>query len=239
VTRIFDEWETHTPIDPSLVMMVRREASTATPTPPPAATVKTAKRIQATPAQSLKRVKLKVSARMRPVIVMSLCGAAVIALALLGFNSSYVQQQIVSATTSADHAEQATSVVKPATQVALVNTGSASNETVKIADDNRQTGSRAIRQGIYQEAVLEVFVRPVYPPQAQKMHVQGDVAMKLKIGEDGGVRGIKVLSGEPALATAAKEAAQQWRYRPALLNGAPVSAETKTVLTFRVSDSSN
>jgi protein TonB len=175
----------------------------------------------------------------RNVIVMSLCGSAVIGLALFGLNSSYVQQQIVSASRPPEPAQITQSVVKPSTQVALVNAGSASNETVKIADDHRQPGSGAARQGAYQEAVLEVFVRPVYPAQAQRMHVEGDVAMKLKIGEDGSVRGIKVLSGEPALATAAKEAAQQWRYRPALLNGGPVSAETKTVLTFRVSGSSN
>ncbi len=237
VTRIYEEWETHTPVDPALGMMLRREAPTKTG-PPPTATVKTGKKIQASSAQPLNRVKLKVSAGMRTMIVMSLCGAVAIALALFGLNSSYVQQQIVSASRPSQPVQITESVVKPATQVALDNAGSVSNETVKIVDEDRQTTPRAGRQGTaYQQAVLEVFVRPVYPAQAQKMHVEGDVAMKLKIGEDGSVQGVKVLSGEPALATAAKEAAQQWRYRPALQNGAPVSAETKTVLTFRVSDS--
>jgi TonB family protein len=241
VTRIVDEWETHTPIDPAMGMSFRRDEPTATP--PQVKAVKTAKvvtRLEAAPARVLNRVKLKVSGGTRTAIMVSLCSAVAIALMLIGLNSSYVQQQIVSASWPAQPVPITQSAVKPAAQPAAPdNAASVSNETVKIAADNRQAAPRSGRQGGYQEAVLEVFVRPVYPTEAQKMHVQGDVAMKLKVGEDGAVHGIKVLSGEPVLAKAAMEAAQQWRYRPALQDGAPVSAETKTVLTFRVSDNKN
>jgi TonB family protein len=247
VTRIYEEWETHTPIDPAMGMAFRADTPPATPPKATARTgetlkaIKAAKRVEAAPAPAhpLNRVKLKLSGGTRTAIVVSLCSAVAIALMLIGLNSSYVQQQIVSASRPSQPVQITQSAVKPAAQVALDNPGSVSNETVRIAPDNRQAAARSPRQGVYQEAVLEVFVRPVYPTEAQKMHVEGDVAMKLKVGEDGSVHGIKVLSGEPVLAKAAMAAAQQWRYRPALQNGAPVSAETKTVLTFRVADNNN
>jgi protein TonB len=92
---------------------------------------------------------------------------------------------------------------------------------------------------VYRAAVLEKFVRPAYPITAKRMHIEGDVVLKLNVASDGSVQGIKILSGNSVLARAAMEAAQQWRYRPALLNGAPTSAEAKTVLTFRVDDDNN
>jgi TonB family protein len=118
--------------------------------------------------------------------------------------------------------------------------------TVKLAtptsEDNGASVSpvsRSSRRGAYQDAVLEVFVRPVYPDAAKRMRIEGDVELKLNIASNGSVQGVRVLSGNSALAKAAKEAAQQWRYRPALLNGSPTAAETRAVLTFRVEDSKN
>jgi len=57
-------------------------------------------------------------------------------------------------------------------------------------------------------------VNPVYPPEAKKAGIQGIVVLRATIEKDGSVSKLKVLSGEPILATAALEAVQKWRYAP-------------------------
>jgi len=80
---------------------------------------------------------------------------------------------------------------------------------------------------------LQHRVQPVYPAQAQAMHIEGNVILSATVGEDGSVRSLKVVSGHPMLARAAEEAVRQWRYRPALLNGKPVAMETRVTISFK------
>jgi general secretion pathway protein A len=84
------------------------------------------------------------------------------------------------------------------------------------------------------EAVLAKYVRPVYPPTAKENRFEGDVSLEVNIATDGNVAGVNVLSGNPLLAQAAKDAVRQWRYRPALLHGTPIEAEEKIIVTFRL-----
>jgi len=81
---------------------------------------------------------------------------------------------------------------------------------------------------------LSHSVAPAYPDIARDAGIEGDVTLRLIIGEDGAVNEIKVLSGEPVLARAASEAVAQWRYAPALLDGWPVSVVTTVTLAFRL-----
>jgi TonB family protein len=57
-------------------------------------------------------------------------------------------------------------------------------------------------------------VRPVYPMEAKKAGIQGNVKLRVTINKDGSVMDIQVLSGNPQLVKAAFEAVQQWRYPP-------------------------
>jgi anaerobic magnesium-protoporphyrin IX monomethyl ester cyclase len=74
-------------------------------------------------------------------------------------------------------------------------------------------------------------VMPVYPPSAEKEHVQGDVLLDVTLNEDGTVEGISLIDGNPLLVEAATSAVKQWRYQPLLVKGKPV-AKFVVVISF-------
>ena len=78
-------------------------------------------------------------------------------------------------------------------------------------------------------------VPPVYPSDARKKHIQGQVALKVSISTEGDVQDVVVMSGEAALAPAAVEAVRQWKFKPYLLNGEPAEVETQIHLNFVLS----
>jgi len=45
---------------------------------------------------------------------------------------------------------------------------------------------------------------------------------------------VKILSGEAVLANAAREAVQQWRYQPTVIEGKPVIVITTVTVEFRL-----
>lgn len=75
---------------------------------------------------------------------------------------------------------------------------------------------------------------PRYPELAKVARVEGAVLLEVRVGTDGKVRSILVLSGNPLLIQAAIEAVQQWRYKPVLLNGKPVEVLTQVTVNFRL-----
>jgi protein TonB len=75
-------------------------------------------------------------------------------------------------------------------------------------------------------------VQPVYPPLAKQAGVQGEVKLRAVIGTNGTVREVVPVSGHLLLIAAAKDAVQQWRYQPTLLNGQPVEVETQITVVF-------
>jgi TonB family protein len=77
-------------------------------------------------------------------------------------------------------------------------------------------------------------VRPVYPPAARQIHLQGEVLLRATIGKDGLIHNLQAISGPPALVVAAIGAVQQWRYRPYLLMGNPVEVETTVRVQFHM-----
>jgi len=81
---------------------------------------------------------------------------------------------------------------------------------------------------------LAYRVEAAYPQQAGEQRIEGVVKIQQVIGTDGRVRSVKLLSGPPLLASAALEAAQYWRYVPALLNGRAVETEQDVEIEFRL-----
>jgi|SRR5580700_699931 TonB family protein len=67
---------------------------------------------------------------------------------------------------------------------------------------------------------------PIYPPDAKKARVQGEVVLDAVIGKDGKVENLNVVSGPPMLQSSSIEAVRQWIYKPFLLNGDPVEVRT-------------
>lgn len=57
-------------------------------------------------------------------------------------------------------------------------------------------------------------VQPIYPSEALLKKVEGPVALEAEISQDGKVRAVTVVSGDPILARAAVVAVRQWIYPP-------------------------
>jgi protein TonB len=65
------------------------------------------------------------------------------------------------------------------------------------------------------------------------MRAEGAVQMEAIIGADGSVKTVKVVSGHPLLRDAAVAAVKQWKYKPAMLNGAPSEATVQIAVRFK------
>lgn len=85
---------------------------------------------------------------------------------------------------------------------------------------------------------LQTEVRPadpIYPVLAQQMKVQGSVVLQARIGKDGSVQSLQVVSGPEILANAALEAVRQWRFKPAYEAGRAIPAEARITVNFTIS----
>lgn len=79
-------------------------------------------------------------------------------------------------------------------------------------------------------------VTPLYPPLAKQARISGTVRFTAVIGKDGAVESLQVVDGHPLLVDAAREAVQQWQYKPTLLNGNPVEVITQIDVNFTLSE---
>ena len=75
---------------------------------------------------------------------------------------------------------------------------------------------------------------PAYPLLGRQMKVQGSVLLQAFIAADGTIRDLRVLSGPAILASAAREAAQRWQFKPYLQDGRPVETEAKITVNFTI-----
>lgn len=67
-------------------------------------------------------------------------------------------------------------------------------------------------------------VKPVYPMDARRRGISGQVTLRLYVDAEGGVREVQVQAAEPVgvFEEKAVEAARKWRFEPAVFKGAPV-----------------
>jgi protein TonB len=113
----------------------------------------------------------------------------------------------------------------------LIPGGSTAGRSIEIAPPTPNKRPLQVGGGVM-EARLVHRVQPEYPMPARILHLAGTVELEAIIGTDGGIRQLEVLSGNPILAQAAREAVQQWRYQPTRLNGQAVEVETHITVTF-------
>jgi protein TonB len=73
-----------------------------------------------------------------------------------------------------------------------------------------------------------------YPLLGRQMKVQGSVLLQALIGADGVIRDLRVLSGPAILASAAREAARRWQFKPYLEDGQPVETQAKIAVNFTI-----
>jgi TonB family protein len=88
--------------------------------------------------------------------------------------------------------------------------------------------------GAFSQPVLIHAVQPAYPPAAFQRKAQGVVRFQVTVAKDGSVKNLQLVSGDPLLNAAAKQAVLQWKYRPALLNGEPVEVTQAIVVKFNL-----
>lgn len=110
--------------------------------------------------------------------------------------------------------------------------------TAKPAPAPNPAAPRRIRiGGNVSRANLISQVKPIYPESARNAGVQGIVRLQGIIASDGSILSLGVLNEadtDPELAAAARGAVSQWRYKPTLLNGAPVEVLTTIEVDFRL-----
>lgn len=82
--------------------------------------------------------------------------------------------------------------------------------------------------------VILAEVKPQYPEAARQVRVQGPVEVAMKVDAEGRPTDLRVLKGNLMLQKAALDAAQQWRFEPARLQGRLVPADYKVRFDFRL-----
>lgn len=95
--------------------------------------------------------------------------------------------------------------------------------------------SRPARLRVSQGVIAGLMIRhvdPVYPAEAKKKHIGGDVLLKILINKEGHVVDAVIVKGDPMLAGAAVDAVKQWLFQPYLLDGESIGVETTAVVSF-------
>jgi len=74
--------------------------------------------------------------------------------------------------------------------------------------------------------------QPPYPVIAKQAHIQGSVNVQILVSEEGKVLSAQVVSGNPMLSFAAKDAALRARFTPTALNGQAVKVQGVITYNF-------
>ncbi len=82
--------------------------------------------------------------------------------------------------------------------------------------------------------IVSRSVEPNYPLLAKQMKVEGAVVLNALIGRDGNIQQLQVLSGPAILSAAARQAVQQWRFKPYLQAGQAVESESRITVNFTI-----
>ena len=77
---------------------------------------------------------------------------------------------------------------------------------------------------------------PAYPPDAKEARIQGTVVLAIRIGTDGFVSHIELVSGHPLLVGAAVDSVKTWEFEPGRKNGVAVEVATTIEINFTISD---
>ena len=111
--------------------------------------------------------------------------------------------------------------------------GSIVSATSNLSSVPRLAAPQRIRvsQGVTKGLLIHKM-EPSYPPLARAARIQGDVVLSAVISVNGEIENLQLVSGHPMLVPAAIAAVRQWRYKPYLLNGAPVEVETTITVIF-------
>jgi TonB family protein len=145
--------------------------------------------------------------------------------------NSVIQQKPPNRSNVNTDTSRSTFSVDDVPQVAASSVSSADLRSTLSAVPTLPRLSAPISQGVT-GGILQHKVQPVYPAEARRVHLEGDVVLEAMVSVRGQVEDLKVVSGNPLLAQAAIEAVSKWRYTPYLLNGNPVPKQTRITISF-------
>jgi TonB family protein len=77
-------------------------------------------------------------------------------------------------------------------------------------------------------------VDPVYPEEARKQGIEGDIIIEATVDVNGKVKDAKVLRGVAVLDQAALDAVKQWVYEPMIIDGQPKAAKFTVTVRFKL-----
>jgi periplasmic protein TonB len=100
------------------------------------------------------------------------------------------------------------------------NQGGQGIQVAQVGDDNPDPGSF---QPVEQLPEPVTIPEPEYPPLAREAQIEGVVKVMVLVGKDGRVKNVKVVESIPGLDEAAKAAAMQAVFKPALWQKKPVA----------------
>jgi TonB family protein len=98
----------------------------------------------------------------------------------------------------------------------------------------------AVEPGIVELPAAEVEgnlihrVEPEYPAEARQQGIQGTVVLDVRIGRDGAIEDVKLVSGQRLLADSAIAAVKQWRFKAHTVNGRRVKMQSTITLNFKL-----
>jgi TonB family protein len=101
--------------------------------------------------------------------------------------------------------------------------------SAQAAGEARAATPTAIEQKLFSPPVPTKIVSPEQPKRRKK---HGEVHLQATIKADGTVTNIRAVSGKRELVEPTRNAVQQWRYRPAEINGHPVQVEHDFLINF-------
>lgn len=78
------------------------------------------------------------------------------------------------------------------------------------------------------------YAMPKYPPIAIEAKIQGDVALRVLIDNQGNIKDFEPRQGNPVLTVAAADAVMKWKYKPFAVNPGQKGVESLIILTFRL-----
>ncbi len=83
--------------------------------------------------------------------------------------------------------------------------------------------------------MVEHKTLPQYPKEAMLKGIQGDVVFKIAVDENGKIVRSEPVEGDPLLVAASKDALQDYRFHPYVVNGTPVAFESELGYHFVLS----
>jgi periplasmic protein TonB len=154
----------------------------------------------------------------------------------LGLPSQLAQKIVVGQETAAPASSQDFQGITGSTQDEMSGLGSVIDgitrgpAAVKLAEGNKRI---SISSGVMAGNLI-VRTMPDYPAIARAARVSGVVVLQATISTSGEIKNPHAVSGPGMLQQAAIDAVRSWRYKPYLLNGAPVEVETTINVVFNL-----